>query len=255
MTEMSYPALRAHHRCVEALVADPEVTGDLLLVGMWLARAIHLHLPKPAVNDGTSTWQLPDIARDLFPLNMDRGLAFNGQMVEAPSAEPDWRRVFEVLKNDIRRYDPKVDQQLPAWARPRCSGPMVRRASCGKGSYTWGYLTDVETGRKRLVGACRKHHDWFQQERKVNAAVVAATEAPPPPANAGGRLARHFLDIDWPALWVKLDESWTAPPEQMGSARPKLRVVLGDTGSSFSVQRTSSTAARPRFALINGTLS
>lgn len=253
IAESSYAALRSFNRTTTALLADPQVTGDLLLIGMWLARAAHLHLPAPATGDGHSTWQLPDIAADLFPLHITQASTFNGQ-VEGSATEPDWRRVFEVLKNDIRRYDAKADQPFPPWARPRCSGPMVRRVDCGKPSFTWAYLTVLETGRKRMVGACRKHHDWLLNERSANAEAVKAAEVPRPHANVGGLLAPHFPDIDWPALWVGLDPTWTAPPEVLTSARPKLRVVLG-TVAAADLSARPARQSRPRFALIDGALT
>ncbi|MEU7170343.1 hypothetical protein ABZ949_02480 [Micromonospora tulbaghiae] len=249
--KLSFAALRAHHRCTEQMIADPELTGDLLLIGMWLSRATHLTLPAPAEEEGgTSRWTLDDIARDLFPLQTNPGMYFAGEWTSPQTTGPDVWRVVELLKNDIRRYDPAADRPGPAWARVPCSGPMVRRPVCGQPGQTWRYFTIPETGRKQVKGACRKHHDWFMAEWKANVAAVNAATVPVPPANVGGRLARHLPDIDWPALWVGLDPAWVAPPEVETSARPRLRLVVGSELPARPV--AASRSPRPRFALIDG---
>lgn len=239
----TYSALRAHERCVAGLYADPDVTGDLLLVGMWLARAVHLRQPEPAAGAG---WSLADIARDLFPLAGSAAMDFGGQQVQEQETGPDVWKVAEVLKQDIRRYDWRADS--PLYGYPTCSGPMVRRGRCGRKSMTWALLTDLATGRQRMLGCCRQHLDWWQGEMSANRQECAFAEIPRPAANAGGALARH-VDIDWPALWSGLDPQWVAPPEVDSWVRPNLRVIVSHLPARPEVGRA---VPRPRFALIGG---
>lgn len=103
----TYSALRAYERAVAGMYADPDVTGDLLLVGMWLARAVHLRQPAPTTDDG---WSLVDIARDLYPLASTAAMSFGGQQVQDQETGPDVWKVAEVLRADIRRYDWRADR-------------------------------------------------------------------------------------------------------------------------------------------------
>lgn len=245
----SYTALRDYHRCTTSMLADPELTEDLLLIGLWLARAVHLHIPDPT----NAEWHLSDIAADLFPLRTKPAMSGFGHAEGQTTGRDVWK-VFDLLKSDIRRYDARADQPRPPWARTPCSGPVVRRAECGKPSVTQGYFTDVNTGRRRLAGGCRKHEQWFQAAWQENrAAVRDAAEIPRPPANAGGKLARHLPDIDWPVLWRGLDKNWVAPPEVNSWAKPSLRVLVSpDMAADSRPARPDSAFPRPKFALIDG---
>lgn len=245
MTEHTFAALRAHGRCVAGLMADPEVTGDLLLIGLWLARAEHLRHPEPTTASG---WQLTDIARDLYPLRTQPGSVVDGQRTD-DSVGPDIWKVWEVMKRDIRRYDPWADVPGRRAASRSCDGPMTRRDVCGRPGWTWAFLTDTTTGRRRYVGACRKHTDWFQQQRRANReAVSAAGRVPRPPANAGGLLARH-IGLDWPLLWKVLDPHWEPAPEDMRTpARPRLTLLVSPEVVAGIGRATK------RFAVIDGDL-
>lgn len=228
----SYSTLRAYERCVAGMLADPQVTGDLLLVGMWLARLVHLR-----GFDVPDQW-MSVCAADLLP------------------AEFDGWKVWDVLKRDIRRYDLWADQPGKRGVPKPCAGPAVRKATCGKPAYRWALFTDVHTGRRRMVGACRKHVDWFEAERRANLDAVKSTEVPRPPANAGGGLVPHLPGIDWPALWRGLDPEWTAPPEVETWAKPTLRLLVTPPSQPDSPDRSEPRClTRPRFAVINGAKS
>jgi hypothetical protein len=250
-TEHTFTALRAHERTTAALMADPQIVGDLLLVGLWLSRAVHLQEPAP----GEGGWSMRDMAADLFPPCTPLPVgSFNG-VPDRPDPDLNLRRIREVVKNDVRRYDPWAD--LPA-GRPKttpCAGPAARKPVCGKPAYTWSMVTDPATGRRRMLGACRRHIDWYWQERDANRAACEAVAVPRPPANTGGNLARHIDAIDWPALWGVLDPEWTAPPECDSWVRPKLKLLTGDLDARQAGLAEKPRAPRPRFGVIDGAMS
>lgn len=246
----TYSALRVNERTTAALMSDPDVTGDLLLVGMWLSRAVHLHQPAPTSTNGEG-WQLTDIADHLFPLTTRAAMFTVGQWDRRQETGSDVWRVVDILKKDIRRYDMWADMPRGKLTVTPCGGPMIRRETCGKRAHTWWTFTTPETGRKYLLGACSKHMDWLQAQSRDNRAACAETEVPRPPANTGGALARH-IDIDWPALWLGLDPQWTAPPEVDSWVRPKLQVLVGRLEPRTDGMPP---APRPKFGIVNGALS
>lgn len=246
--EPSYASLRAYSAAVAALHADPDVTGDLLLVGLWLARATILRDPP----EGDGGWDMTAAARDLFPLSTRPAMNSFGEWTHAQTTAPDTWRVYDVLKQDARRYDMWADQPGGKRGLVRCGAPTPRKPACGKNYTVAGTLTDPATGRRRMVGACRQHGDWWREQTQANREACASVEVPRPHANAGGRLARH-LRLDWPALWQGLDPEWTAPPEVEAWERPNLRLVVASAMPPRP--SASSSAPRPRFALIDGALS
>lgn len=250
MTGPTYTRLLAHERTTAALMADREITGDLLLVGLWLSRAIHLREPAPTSETGDG-WELIDIARHVFPLTTKPAMFMGGEWDRVQETGYDVWRVVETLKADVRRYDVWVDHPGRRGVFTPCGGPMIRRDVCGKRAQIGGFLTDPETGRKSMVGACSHHQDWYHQRRRENRLAVDSTDVPRPPANAGGHLARH-IDIDWPALWIGLDPQWTAPPEMDSWSRPKLQLLTGDLGRRPEVKPR---APRPRFVVIDGAMT
>lgn len=247
-TDPTYAALRAYDRCVTGLMADPEVTRDLLLIGMWLARATHLRDPEPS----ETGWHLADMASALFPMRTGVAMFVMDKWIQGQETAPDAWHVFEVLKKDIRRYDPMADHPGPRQARTPCGGPMVRRDRCGKPSVIYSFAIDPATGRKQRVGACRKHETWYWAQRQANREACAAVEVPRPAANAGGLLAAHITSLDWPALWAGLDPNWVPPPEVDSWERPALRLLVSPEMTSGRPPSATPPPPRPRFALING---
>lgn len=242
--EPSFSALRAYSQKVAALHADPDVTGDLLLVGLWLARATILRDPPP----GETGWNMADAARDLFPMNTRPAMNTLGHWEQQATGPNVWR-VYDVLKQDTRRYDMWADQPGGRHCRTVCGAPTPRKPACGKNCTVSGTVTDPDTGRRRLIGACGKHMDWWKEQQRANREACAAVEVPRPPANAGGALARH-LRLDWPALWKGLDPDWTPPPEVDAWERPNLRLVVSADMPSRGL--STCPAPRPRFAVITG---
>lgn len=209
MAEPTYTALRDYNRCIEGMLADPEVHGDLLLIG--------IHLARRCFTVAESEVAVADMCRDLF------GDAQRHHL---------WR-FRSAMEKDIRRYDHRAEpaEQRVALSRVRCGAPMIRRESlCGQADRMSFLATDVTTGRRYTVGACGRHLDWYNAERRRILAAVKelGDRLPVPAANAGGALVRHLPRVDWPAYWLKLDPKWTPPPEATPVAKPKLTLVITD---------------------------
>lgn len=198
--------LRRHDRRVSAMLADPECVGDLLLVGLVLARWLDFTYLTGA--------DVPDIS------NTDvEQIAFGGD---------GWRSLQAVL-DDTRRYDPTSDaSQVTRCGSPFttstvvCAAPAVKKA-----------LLHFQPGERRWVGTCMAHTIGFN-------AVVATQDTTAVPvtgvANAGGVLARHLPEFDWPALYRSFNKSWKPPREAPpdGQRRPLLRIVGSPTVSPMS---------------------
>lgn len=205
MSEHTYSALREYRKRIAAMLVDPECTDDLFGLGVALL--------------------------DFAVLRIDRDERSWNHYAEKAWGKASRYRIRDVLRKDIRRYDALKDADSNAPAR-RCGAPMIRRQGpCGQSASRRALLTDADTGRKQWIAGCSRHSDWFNAEVLANRAVVEdAPAAVRPAANAGGVLARHIPEIDWEALWVKLDPSWTRPPEAESEeipVMPKLRLVLG----------------------------
>jgi hypothetical protein len=217
--------LREYERCVAGMFADPDLHGDLLLIGLAVAHRLI------ALGD-----------RDGYPLSELAAAVF----APPPSERNSYQlaRTREAFRRDIRRYDAHVD----AGDDVECKGPMIRRTTpCGARSQMRSLSTDLQTGRRFWLAACSRHSDWYDTAHADDRAAVKAMgdRMPRPPANTGGVLARHLTGLDWPAWWSKLDPEWTAPPEETPFARPALRVLITD-----DVEPTP--AARPALRGIDG---
>lgn len=201
----TYSALREYRKRIKAMLDDPECTGDLFSLGVALLDFAVLH-----INRDERTWQhYADKVWGLRSRNYVPG----------------------VLRGDIRRYDAIKDAEQRDPAR-RCGAPMIRRQGpCGQSASRRAMLTDTMTGRKQWIAGCKRHEEWFNAQVRANrAAVDEIAEAVRPPANTGGVLERHIPEIDWEAVWLKIDPTWTRPPEtepEIVPVFPKLRLVLG----------------------------
>jgi len=199
----TYTLLREYRRRVAAMLADPECTGDLFALGVSLLDFAVLH-----TTDEHSWSYYAERAWDVRSRQM----------------------ISHVLRSDIRRYDALKDAEQRDPGR-RCGAPMVRREGpCGQSASIRGMLTDADTGRQQWLAACSRHRDWFEARVRSNRATVEVADPVRPAANAGGVLARHIPEIDWPKTWVKLDPQWTPPPEVEPEAvplKPRLHLILG----------------------------
>ncbi|MER7331639.1 MULTISPECIES: hypothetical protein [unclassified Micromonospora] len=241
--EPTFAALREYNRVTAALMADPEITGNLLLLGLWLARATILKDPP----EGENGWNAADAARSLFPLSSRPAMGGFGVRHEQTTGPNTWR-VSGLLKEDIRRYDFRAEPGYSAQRTP-CGAPTPRKLACGKPESIGSLFTDPETGRRHAVGACRQHANWYWEQQRANQEACAAVEVPQPPANTGGRLARH-IRLDWQKLWSTLDPDWTPPPEVEAWERPNLRLFVSPDVPLAEVP--TAVTPRPRFAVISG---
>ena len=201
----TYSALREYRRRIAAMLADPECVDDLFSLGVALLDfAVLRHRDK-------KTWD-----------------HYTDQVWEFRHSG----KTRSVLRGDIRRYDAIKDADQGEPAR-RCGAPMIRRQGpCGQSASRRSMLTDDLTGRKQWIAGCKRHEEWFNSQVRANRATIdEIADAVRPAANAGGVLARHIPEIDWHAVWLKLDPSWTPPPEREPETVPvfpKLRLVLAD---------------------------
>ena len=209
MSELTYSALRAHHRTVAGMLADPDCTGDLLLIGMAVARHVELEPVEPSDPTAGLTWG--DICGPWL-----RESAVGIQYL-----------IDRALQKDIRRYDPLID----AGQDVRCTAPMIRRAgACGQRANMQVLVRDAESGRGRWIAACPRHRDWHRQAWAQARMVKPVTQ---PAANAGGVLPRHIPRVNWAKEWKRIDPGWTAPPEESTQPRrPALRLLNFEPAAS-----------------------
>lgn len=212
-------ALRAYDACVSGMLADAELSGDLLLVGLFLARAVHLNEPELPV--GTAA-----IAQALFSKEYN------------PAA-----KVNKVLRGDRRRYTPMGYR----WGA--CDAPMVRRqGKCGvQTALREAWVTDPANGERTRLHACSRpaHRQWLARVTADNERALTAQPDVHPPANIGGVLSKHLDEIDWWAMWRVLDPKWTPPPEAEPFRKPRLQLLVDDDAEV-------SVAVRPELGVIEG---
>lgn len=217
-----HDTLVTYERTCGALLADPDVTGDLLLIGLWFARATILRDPPP----GEGRWSSAAIALTLFGKGRPVTVTAFGETRTVPSYLV--HRVHDAIRQDIPRYDPFVDN--PEHGQ-RCGAPMPRAPFCRRSVMMSGFETDPETGRMVDLSVCgrKDHQEWYRRVRAENKAalVVLGDQVPVPAANTGGALARH-IRLDWPRYWRKLRPDWRPPAEGAPTRKPALTVLRND---------------------------
>ncbi|MCW6003899.1 hypothetical protein K1W54_04785 [Micromonospora sp. CPCC 205371] len=227
-SEPTYAALRTHNKRIAGMLADPECAGELLLVGLAMARRLDLNDP---VWPREQSMPLKPIAYAVY-----------GRYRQPPNLlVPNWgprgdshprKRLLDVFRHDRRRYQPD------SWRHGiACGRPMLRRDGlCGRhaANELTRTLTDPATGLRHWVGACSQKpcRAWFADLLDRNAAELKASPPPVPPANTGGVLERHLPEIDWWQVWRHVDPNWTPPPEGRPFERPTLRLLIGDEASA-----------------------
>lgn len=229
--EPTFSQLRAYHRTVGALLADPECIGDLLLVGLWLARAVTLRVPEP----GENRWSSAACAREVFqPADRDvqhrqmQDVMIGGQTVRVDTYAME--KVHRLLTKDRPHYDRWLDDRRHP-ERHVCGAPMSRRAGlCGGRVSTYRYLIDPDTGRQVEVGACLRHRrsGWYAEAigEWQDRLTAAGDRVPAPPANTGGVLQRHIRGLDWDGWWRQEVPDWTPPADdERAPGRPQLTLL------------------------------
>ncbi|MFI7073598.1 hypothetical protein [Micromonospora sediminicola] len=224
----SFADLHAHNQRVTRMLADPECVGELLLVGIGMARCVDLGDPPWSE---TGSMQMKLIADAVYGnRRLQGGILGSVHLHDRGDSRPR-RRIRDVFFADRRRYCPDVDGDR-SWANVTCGRPMVRREGlCGRSaSSNARRLTDPATGQRRWIGHCSQPacKQWFTDLLDRNRAELAAHPAPVPPANTGGVLERHLPEIDWWAVWRHVDPQWSPPPEGRRFERPTLRLLVTD---------------------------
>lgn len=229
---VSFAALRAHEQRIAGMYADPELVGDLLLVGLVLARCVDFgDPPLDTVLRGAAA-AVYGGANHAPILAASSGHAY-GSRIETRGL----RRVIGVLRSDVRRYEPDMTslttcQRLVNRRPPGEADSPARPSQCGRLCFRSALLTDPLTGNRYLMGACRRPAclRWWEALCAKNGRELAEHPPPAPPANRGGLLARHLDEIDWPQLYRSLDPEWKPPHEAPGWRPPKLSLLAGSGG-------------------------
>jgi hypothetical protein len=195
------------------MLDDPDLDGELLLVGLAFARFLDFGGVPAGKALNTNM-----VARCVWPKNPRR----------------NWS-IKRVVAADARTYQPPLRYDMDG---RHCGAPMIRRdGPCGRPS-TWSRLvTDWSTGEQSWLLACARHVPWYDQmcrenrETKPDRLVV-------PAANHGGILARHIPEFAWPKIWHwATDGTWVEHPEVEPWKPPTFTLVLGDGGPGASGQR------------------
>lgn len=220
--------LTRHNERVAAMLADHECVGELLLIGIAMARAIDLDDPPFGAGKKLSLRTFADRVYGGGRYLADLAYPAPAGELRADS-RPRWR-IADVLRADIRRYRPPVGGGHVT----RCGRPMSQKPAgvCGRSAHYQHVrlFTDPLSGEQTWIGACSyaAHKAWWLALKADNAAELARHPAPIPPANTGGVLDRHLPEIDWWAIWRHLDPKWSPPPEGEVWRKPTLTVLVED---------------------------
>ncbi len=115
----TYTALRAYNNCVAGLMTDPQVTGDLLLIGLWFARAVHLGDPPK----GEGRWSDTAIAATVFGPGVVGAVRFRTAMAaDVPPVDPDTQAWGTTRGGALARHLPQ-GRWTRIWSRFNPDGP------------------------------------------------------------------------------------------------------------------------------------
>jgi hypothetical protein len=208
---------------IAQLLTDPDVGGDLLLIGVALIIAVDGDDAVFAGKDGGLT--LEDLADHLWP-KLSRRLRT--------------QRIHSAMRGDIRTYRPPTDLRC-------CTAPRTcRDGVCGQRAMFTGHVTNWATGEQSQVLACNQHRVWFTEVLEQNRAATPANP-PLPYANHGGTLRRHLPELQWPYLWRRLDPRWVELPEKpVDAAPPTFHLITGGGQGSTATDRS----VRPPLTLL-----
>lgn len=195
--------LRLYDEQVRRMIADPDMPGDILAVGMalaWLYR-----------ERGPETLTTADITK----------------AAHLPGRHELERRISE----DAPRW------QIDYPRASRCEAPMIRRPGlCGKHPTSLIYTSqNWEDGTRTYHAFCTRHRQHGEQlHRDLMARDKQLREErgnpPEPMPNRGGLLARHFPRVDWDIIYKWARPHWKPPtrmPDSYAAAAPSLRLIVG----------------------------
>jgi hypothetical protein len=238
VTDPTAEQLLAHDARLRRMLADPECVGELLLVGIGMARCVDLGDP-PWAEDGYM--DLREIADRIYGRRqLSSGNILGTIHYDRADISPR-KRIRGVFFADRRRYSAEVDGDR-GFHGVTCGRPMVRREGvCGRNPAhdLRRRLTDPVTGQRRTIAACSQKacRAWFADLLARNAAELKQHPAPQPPANTGGVLQRHLPELNWTKIWARVDETWRPPPEGERFERPRLTLLHGDDDTPVTVPR------------------
>lgn len=225
----------------DQLITDPEVTGDLLLIGLTLDSLL-------AAGEPISIKRLHLLAYGPRGPRVRLDSDVREPAARHPRGGIDWLRcrTAYLLRQDARRYEPPEARDIV------CGAPTARKPRCGKNVQRFALHTDWSSGERYHLGACNQHAAWFEARDAEQQATRPEVGEILPYANAGGLLARHVSEVDWPRLWRLLDPQWQEYPERepVTPATPTLTVLLGEPETTPARQpvavSTDDTAGRAR---------
>jgi hypothetical protein len=212
------------------MLADPELAGDLLLIGLAWARAVHLGDPGLKNLIGKTAKLIYGAGiRNIYVRLGDTITIHRGQGAEL---------VASVLRADARRYEAERRDtycQRPVRRRDGGEGLCLRNAAPNHKAV----IIDPHDGTQRILGACHQARcvDWLERLAATNQAACEEHPSPAPVANRGGVLARRLPEFDWPVIWRGLDPKWVPPRELESGIRPTLRVLVNGELSGVTLGR------------------
>lgn len=247
MTAPTSAQMRAHEKRVAGMYRDPECVGELLLVGIAMARSIDLGDPGWGADGSMPTRVISE--RVYGNRRLPTQMLGVGQPHTSADSNP-YHRLRNLFRADRRRYDPDYDMGARPWGMVTCGRPMVRRDGlCQRDATTTRRVTDPATGLRSWVGACGQKpcRAWLAGLLERNRAEVVANPPPAPAANTGGVLERHLPEIDWWKVWRHVDKDWTPPPEGRPFTKPRLTLLVGDDDPD-----APTVTARPTLQVLDG---
>jgi hypothetical protein len=189
-------ARRSFDAMVRRMLADPELTGNTLLLAIGIAEAV------TAPGAGSKV--------PLQPIAEKLGVTRHF--------------IRYVIADDRPRYEPRTEWPLP------CRGQMIRRPGlCGQNSTNRFWLWyPADTGEREEIGACSRHRLEVQAITERSRQAWIAAGKPTPPGNTGGHLERYFGG-DWDVTYAWATPSWKRPPSSTvrTDMRPALRLIIG----------------------------
>lgn len=225
---------------IAQMVADPELGGELLLIGTVLSSIIDDQLA-----DRPSIKRIHLLAYGpRGPELQNPGMPVVREPMPRRAGAVEWRecRTARLLAADARQY------RMPEPDDYSCMAPTPRKPRCGKNNQISGRITDWTTGEQSVLAACRKHLDWFREHEATAQATKPEIGEVLPYANHGGVLARHFPEIDWPRLWSILNPQWREYPEREPAepSTPKLNLLISDDAAPARPSRRGPATTKHR---------